>query len=210
MQSDDATSMLMTMASLQEEHNVQVHAEWQEQGYDYYRAIWVECAEMLDHFGWKWWKKQESDIDQVKLELVDIWHFALSELIRSDQLNASLGEELAKVEPIDSTPETFRKAIEALAASSLQSRSFRMSDFTNAMRTLPMDLKELFALYVGKNVLNRFRQDHGYKEGSYRKLWAGREDNEHLIEILGSVSVEPEQMFDMLYQQLELRYSQET
>ena len=210
MQSDDATSMLMTMASLQEEHNVQVHAEWKEQGYDYYRAIWVECAEMLDHFGWKWWKKQESDIDQVKLELVDIWHFALSELIRSDQLNTSLGEELAKVEPIDSTPETFRKAIEALAASSLQSRSFRMSDFTNAMRTLPMDLKELFALYVGKNVLNRFRQDHGYKEGSYRKLWAGREDNEHLIEILGSVSVEPEQMFDMLYQQLELRYSQET
>ena len=210
MQSDDATSMLMTMASLQEEHNVQVHAEWKEQGYDYYRAIWVECAEMLDHFGWKWWKKQESDIDQVKLELVDIWHFALSELIRSNQLKASLGEELAKVEPIDSTPETFRKAIEALAASSLQSRSFRMSDFTNAMRTLPMDLKELFALYVGKNVLNRFRQDHGYKEGSYRKLWAGREDNEHLIEILGSVSVEPEQMFDMLYQQLELRYSQET
>ena len=210
MQSDDATSMLMTMASLQEEHNVQVHAEWKEQGYDYYRAIWVECAEMLDHFGWKWWKKQESDIDQVKLELVDIWHFALSELIRSDQLNTSLGEELAKVEPIDSTPETFRKAIEALAISSLQSRSFRMSDFTNAMRTLPMDLKELFALYVGKNVLNRFRQDHGYKEGSYRKLWAGREDNEHLIEILGSVSVEPEQMFDMLYQQLELRYSQET
>ena len=210
MQSDDATSMLMTMAALQEEHNVQVHADWKEQGYDYYRAIWVECAEMLDHFGWKWWKKQESDIDQVKLELVDIWHFALSELIRSGQLKASLGEELAKVEPLDSTPETFRQAIEALAVSSLQSRSFQMSDFTNAMRTLPMDLKELFALYVGKNVLNRFRQDHGYKEGSYRKLWAGREDNEHLIEILGSVSVEPELMFDMLYQQLELRYSQET
>ena len=101
------------------------------------------------------------------------------------------------------------EAIESLAISSLQSRSFKMSDFTYAMRTLPMDLKELFALYVGKNVLNRFRQDQGYKEGSYRKLWAGREDNEHLIEILESISVEPEEMFDMLYQQLEQRYSQE-
>jgi hypothetical protein len=40
-------------------------------------------------------------------------------------------------------------------------------------------------------------------------LWAGREDNEHLIEILESISVEPEEMFDMLYQQLEQRYSQE-
>ena len=209
MQSDEAISMLMTMASLQDEHNVQVHAEWKEQGHDYYRAIWVECAEMLDHFGWKWWKKQEPDINQVKLELVDIWHFALSELIRSGQLNESLGEELAMVESVKATPETFRKAVESLAISSLQSRSFQMSDFTNAMRTLPMDLKELFSLYVGKNVLNRFRQDNGYKEGSYRKLWAGREDNEHLIEILESVSAEPEQMFNTIYQQLEQRYSQE-
>ena len=209
MQSGDAISMLMTMASLQDEHNVQVHAEWKEQGHDYYRAIWVECAEMLDHFGWKWWKKQEPDINQVKLELVDIWHFALSELIRSGQLNESLGEELAKVESVKATPETFRKAVESLAISSLQSRSFQMSDFTNAMRTLPMDLKELFSLYVGKNVLNRFRQDNGYKEGSYRKLWAGREDNEYLIEILESVSAEPEQMFNTIYQQLEQRYSQE-
>ena len=209
MQSDDAISMLMTMASMQEEHNAQVHPQWKEQGYEYYRAIWVECAEMLDHFGWKWWKNQEPDIDQVKLELVDIWHFALSELIRSEQLHEDLGAELANVEPIDSTPEIFREAIESLAISSLQSRSFKMSDFTYAMRTLPMDLKELFALYVGKNVLNRFRQDHGYKEGSYRKLWAGREDNEHLIEILESISVEPAEMFDMLYQQLEQRYSQE-
>ena len=209
MQSDDAISMLLTMASMQDEHNSQVHPQWKEQGYEYYRAIWVECAEMLDHFGWKWWKNQEPDIDQVKLELVDIWHFALSELIRSDQLDESLGAELANVEPIDSTPEIFRKAIESLAISSLQSRSFKMSDFTYAMQTLPMNLKELFALYVGKNVLNRFRQDHGYKEGSYRKLWAGREDNEHLIEILESISVEPEEMFDMLYQQLEQRYSQE-
>ena len=209
MQSDDAISMLMTMASMQEEHNVQVHPQWKEQGYEYYRAIWVECAEMLDHFGWKWWKNQEPDIDQVKLELVDIWHFALSELIRSEQLHESLGAELANVESIDSTPESFREAIESLAISSLQSRSFKMSDFTYAMRTLPMDLEELFALYVGKNVLNRFRQDHGYKEGSYRKLWAGREDNEHLIEILESISVEPAEMFDMLYQQLEQRYSQE-
>ena len=209
MQYDDAISMLMNMASMQEEHNAQVHPKWKEQGYEYYRAIWVECAEMLDHFGWKWWKNQEPDIDQVKLELVDIWHFALSELIRSEQLHECLGAELANVEPIDSTPEIFRKAIESLAISSLQSRSFKMSDFTFAMQTLPMDLKELFALYVGKNVLNRFRQDHGYKEGSYRKLWAGREDNEHLIEILESISVEPEEMFDMLYQQLEQRYSQE-
>ena len=32
MQSDDAISV-MTMASMQEEHNAQVHPQWKEQGY---------------------------------------------------------------------------------------------------------------------------------------------------------------------------------
>ena len=34
-----------------------------------------ECSELLDHYGWKWWKHQATDLDQVKLEIVDIWHF---------------------------------------------------------------------------------------------------------------------------------------
>ncbi|MFA6630524.1 MAG: dUTPase, partial [Sulfuricurvum sp.] len=35
----------------------------------------------------------------------------------------------------------------------------------------------LYRLYVGKNILNQFRQDHGYKEGHYIKIWNGLEDN---------------------------------
>ncbi len=203
---DKARSMLATMASMQEEHNAQVHPDWRENGYEYYRAIWVECAEMLDHFGWKWWKKQDSDIDQVKLELVDIWHFALSELIRSGKLQENLAITLSSIKSTDSEPEVFRKAIESLAASSLQSQSFDIDYFVNAMQSLPMGLEELFALYVGKNVLNRFRQNNGYKEGTYRKLWAGREDNEHLIEVLDKLSVTPEKIPEALYSELARRY----
>ena len=46
----------------------------------------------------------------------------------------------------------------------------------------------LYRHYVGKNMLNRFRQDHGYRDGSYRKLWDGREDNEHLTQIIAAMS----------------------
>jgi len=89
---DQAASMLATMARMQDAHNRQVHPEWRAQGYPYYRAVWVECAELLDHFGWKWWKHQQPDLDQVKLEVVDIWHFGLSDLMRAD----ALGPEVAK------------------------------------------------------------------------------------------------------------------
>ena len=40
-----------------------------------------------------------------------------------------------------------------------------------------LDLESLYKLYVGKNILNQFRQDHGYKEGTYIKVWNGQEDN---------------------------------
>jgi dimeric dUTPase (all-alpha-NTP-PPase superfamily) len=201
-------AMLETMAVMQEEHNAQVHPQWRDQGYAYYRAIWVECAEMLDHFGWKWWKKQDADLNQVKLELVDIWHFALSELIRSGQLTPSIAEDLATIDGGEVTePEHFRCAIELLASSALATRSFAVEPFKAAMAALPMSYDELFELYIGKNVLNQFRQNHGYKSGTYRKLWAGREDNEHLIEVLAATTAPaaelPQQLYAALYERYE-------
>jgi len=203
--------MLGAMADMQAHHNSQVHPQWPSQGYPYYRAIWVECAEMLDHYGWKWWKKQTPDLDQVKLELVDIWHFALSELMRAEQLDDAIALALGGVEPVaQSDPEAFREAIEALALACLQQRSFELAPFLQAMRTLPMDFAELYGLYVGKNVLNQFRQNNGYRSGEYVKLWAGREDNEHLVELLDALADDPAQLPERLYAALNERYTAST
>ena len=203
-----AQAMLHTMADLQEQHNVLVHPQWREQGFEFYRAMWVECAEMLDHFGWKWWKQQTPDIDQVKLELVDIWHFALSELMRERAIDPAVAEQLATVSVDKATDaESFRLAIETLAAACLSTRSIDLSAFCAAMAALPMDYAELYALYIGKNMLNRFRQNNGYKSGEYRKLWQGREDNEHLIELLDELIDVPEQLPERLYAGLEARYA---
>ena len=203
-----AQAMLHTMAEMQEQQNVLVHPQWREQGFEFYRAMWVECAEMLDHFGWKWWKQQTPDIDQVKLELVDIWHFALSELMRERAIDPAVAEQLATVSVDKATdPEGFRLAIETLAAACLSTRSIDLSAFCAAMAALPMDYAELYALYIGKNMLNRFRQNNGYKSGEYRKLWQGREDNEHLIELLDELSDVPEQLPERLYAGLEARYA---
>jgi len=206
MQLERAREMLNAMAAMQEEHNQQVHPDWRENGYAYYRAIWVECAEMLDHFGWKWWKKQDADIDQVKLELVDIWHFALSEMLRANALTDDVALQLRDVEPKGGDAELFRQAIESLAISSLQSKSFELEPFKAAMQALPMAYDELFAMYVGKNVLNQFRQNNGYKTGEYRKLWDGREDNEHLIELLAELSAAAQDLPQALYEALQERY----
>jgi hypothetical protein len=200
---------LAVMAELQASHNRQVHPEWERQGHAYYRAIWVECAELLDHFGWKWWKRQEADLDQVKLEIVDIWHFGLSELIRGGRLGSSGVDDavLAAVARGLAAPASdFRGAVEALAARTLAERGFPLDEFFVLMRSLPMSFDELYRHYVGKNVLNRFRQTHGYQSGSYRKVWAGREDNVHLVEIVAGLDVDAEGFVDTLFTALETRY----
>ena len=201
----DRVAMLETMAAMQDAHNTQVHPQWRRSGYEYYRAVWVECAELLDHFGWKWWKRQRPDLGQVKLELVDIWHFGMSDLIRADALNAGVIE-LLDIDPAPQAgPEALRLAVEDLARETLAARSFALPAFARVMRLLPLGYDELFRLYVGKNVLNRFRQDHGYRTGTYAKTWDGREDNEHLMELLDDLE-RPETAVADLYGRLEARY----
>ena len=209
MDRSDAWAMVDTMARMQDAHNVQVHPEWRTQGYRYYRAVWVECAELLDHFGWKWWKRQQPDLEQVRLEVVDIWHFGLSDLMRAGTLDESVAERLMAVtdEPAGDG-EAFREAVEGLAQQTLSDRLFAMEPFVAVLDSLPLPLTELFRLYVGKNVLNHFRQDHGYKAGTYRKTWQGREDNEHLVELLADLDGVPaDTVPERLYQALASRYA---
>lgn len=44
----------------------------------YELAMRMEMAEMIESLHWKWWKHQETDWDNVKIELVDILHFWVS------------------------------------------------------------------------------------------------------------------------------------
>ncbi len=201
---------LAAMAELQDSLNQNVHAAWRTQGHQYYRAIWVECAELLDHFGWKWWKHQRPDLDQVKLEIVDIWHFGLSELIRDGSIDAgrvdadviaAFAQRRGSKQPSD-----FRDAVEALAQQTLAQRGFPVAAFVDVMAALPIDLDELYRIYVGKNVLNVFRQANGYQTGAYVKVWQGREDNEHLFELVGTLDAGSRSFFDDLYRALEARY----
>ena len=50
----------------------------------WYRCIYMEAAEAIDSFNWKHWKSINTDPDwaNIKVELVDIWHFIMSESIR--------------------------------------------------------------------------------------------------------------------------------
>jgi len=194
------------MLEMQDAMNARVNPDWRRAGNAWYRAIWTECAEMLDHYGWKWWKHQQPDLEQVGLELVDIMHFAMSDYLLQDDDNAAVAarieSELAEIREGGE----IREAIEQMAQSTIARRSMHFADFSCVMELIGMDFDRLYRSYVGKNVLNFFRQDHGYKDGSYIKQWNGREDNEHLVEVVAALDSDDPGFRNAVYRGLEERY----
>jgi dimeric dUTPase (all-alpha-NTP-PPase superfamily) len=201
---------LATMLELQSDMNTKVHADWREQNFEWYRAIWVECAELLDHYGWKWWKKQQPDVDQIALELVDIWHFGLSLLLLSGKSVEDISDLVVAEFDGQQSSGNFALDLEDFTAATLVTKDFDIAGFARLMNGINMDFETLYIGYVGKNVLNFFRQDNGYQDGSYHKQWGGKEDNEHLVEIVAQLDTSSADFADDLYSQMNEVYKKLT
>lgn len=209
---------LRTMLDMQAGMNAKVNPAWLDAGYPFLLAAVIEGAEAIEHHGWKWWKAQSHDLEQLRMELVDIWHFALSaEMVHNggdldktaDVMFAEFKDCTTSVD-FDGTGydineiDTIRRLelLIGLAAA----RRFSVALFESLLVNCGMTWDDLYRQYVGKNVLNFFRQDYGYKAGSYQKLWNGREDNEHLVEILAAEDAAAPDFRDRVYSGLEARY----
>jgi len=201
-----AVNQISQMLEMQNAMNLRVSEIWRENNYEWYRAIWVECAEMLDHYGWKWWKHQEVDVAQVQLELVDIFHFGLSLRLMSGDAITTIAEELANELTLPTDETDFKLALETLASAAVTHKAFDARALANCMKLMDMDLDELFRQYVGKNTLNFFRQDHGYKDGTYIKVWQGEEDNEVLARVVKTLDANADNFQSQVYQALENSY----
>ena len=214
------TEQASTMLSLQTSMNIKVDPNWVEARYPYLRAVVIEAAEAIEHHGWKWWKKQEKDLPQLQMELIDIWHFILSEILLRNQADQDKSLTALTDSLSDSSTQNVINfddqqflineldliaKFELLIALSV-SRRIELALFASIMTDCEISWTELYCQYVGKNVLNMFRQDKGYKEGTYQKIWNGREDNEYLVEIIGSLASSRSEFKDEVYAALESAY----
>lgn len=161
------------------------------------RCIYMECAEMIDSFSWKHWKNIDAqpDWDNLQIEVVDVWHFIISLAIENyaQQMRGGvedLGIDISnmsafskidlKNDKFASQDEVMEKveSIMSIVLSKVElDLELLISEFFDLVIMSGLDLDALYKLYVGKNILNQFRQDNGYKDGSYIKVWNGQEDN---------------------------------
>ena len=189
---------------------------------DWKRCTYLECAELIESYPWKHWKNIDArpDYANIKIEAVDIWHFIMSQGLE-DYKRGDLGsiETLAKnINDLANysnfsgeLKEHFKDYYEQIAVVEVLMKTLfcegttekLMAAFIDVAMQSGLNLDTLYTLYVGKNILNQFRQDHGYKEGTYIKIWNGEEDNVTMQKVLEeNENVRP----DELYKALEAAY----
>lgn len=203
-------AQLLTMLDLQEKINIRTDGIcWRSEDRDYDLAALVETGELICHNGYKWWKEETCDIPQVQLEVVDIWHFLLSDFLKKETDHKFIASNLHRnissfvyddLSVIDSS----KALMKVILCEELYSH--RMDAFLNLMHSSGLTFESLYYQYVNKNVLNFFRQDHGYKNKTYIKIWDGREDNEHLVEISKKLDPFLDNYSQVLYEKLEEKY----
>ena len=213
--------MLSQMLSIQNTVNSNVDQEWTIKNREWYRAAWVECGELISSLDYKWWKHQEVDLENVRIELVDIWHFILSSCIEG-----IVSAEVVKEHwLIPSSKGDTLELIDILTLNLLKLKYERGSIlsvieiFSKVCNSVSIDLETIYLFYIGKATLNNFRQNNGYKEGTYSKYWRSNyidgaefsvEDNEFLTIILKDYMNNkelPDNLQSIVYNRLNELYS---
>jgi len=194
---------ILQMLQLQQELNDATNGEGWEKGItkngkiiDWKRCTYLECAELIESYPWKHWKNIDAkpDYENIKIEAVDIWHFIMSQALEDYKIKNigtidDLAQNINRLENFskftkDITPTTKDYYAQIEVVEILMKTLFCKSSTEDTMEAFidvaiiaGLNLDTLYTLYIGKNILNKFRQDHGYKDGSYIKIWEGKEDN---------------------------------
>lgn len=207
----DNKKQILEMFKLQQKLNDETNGIGWEKGYtkqdriiNWRRCIYMEASELIDSFNWKHWKDIDIDPnwDNIIIELVDIWHFIMS-LGLEEYKNKNLGDMSDIVSfvidskyyddfcgdaqiPDNSDALHIVNNIEHLIKNSIEAKEFHkiLDDFFIVSLQCGLNIETLYKYYIGKNILNKFRQDNGYKEGTYKKIWNGIEDNVVMTEII--------------------------
>ena len=87
-------SIFENMVELQHQFNKQVAEDYLDKNFNWNSAIIAESGELLDSLGYKWWKKQEPDMENVKVEAIDLLHFVISDRIQKNKKMYSEKESL--------------------------------------------------------------------------------------------------------------------
>ncbi len=170
--------------------------DWAAKALPRHIAIVTEVAEAIESLPWKWWKGGEADLENLKVELIDLWHFVLSWAIQERLFEDGGYSHMHIINQANRIVETHFNTREIESGKIDQTALIRLlvqimhhasspdSEEPGCYDLVALVMSKILAAYLHvapedplparylvKNWLNEFRQVEGYKEtGSpYRK-----------------------------------------
>ena len=189
------------LISLQKMLNDVVDPDWIQNLLDWKLAIQLETAEAVDSLDWKWWKKGKDDWINFEVEMIDMFFFTLAKIIETNQEQAfktimisyMVAEKTennnTKIIRDNKLSKQVQEFIRETYSSTLSINQYLllMSHWVKIWKMLGNDFEYLFKLFKVKYLINIFRQSHGYKEGTYIKIWGDLEDNKAALMLVKDI-----------------------
>ena len=183
--------ILEKLSQMQNALNCFIDADWKRNRSldDWSLAIILETAELIESYPWKWWKNVKAPVDMknVRIELVDILHFALAGAAQGDTKATgdatAMGSTASITNGTEEAIQIYRQILRD--ADAKQFHTVLGKVFAIAAH---YDFN-IIAYYVAKHTLNHVRQLGGYKKNAYQKVnGEGMEDNEMLHACIADIT----------------------
>ncbi len=213
--------MIKEIIQLQDEVNTKTSGKhWRSKELLWTFAMTQETAELIESLNLKWWKGTNLDIkdhtydeviettgmdfDNIVIESVDLLHFLISKYqiqFDNEEIEDMFNSYVTNYEPSILTKGSAEWKQDVFLCAREFIKELDIRSFIILNQAIGVSIETIYGLYLGKNTLNTFRQDHGYKEGTYKKMWKGKEDNEVMF-----MYVKAGWGGDALYKKLEKEY----
>ena len=183
---------------------------------DWFTYIITELAEAIESLNYKHWKQQKNDIDNFLIEAVDVIHFIISKIIKDNSTKPRNSDMLCRLattvfqdarmdrimpNDMEIDIDGVIDAIKDIMKKPNSNQSILLN-YIKMLEKAHISLFTIYQIYLGKNILNEFRQNNGYKDGTYIKIWDGIEDNIYMLnKIKDGIDI------DDLYEILENKYT---
>jgi dimeric dUTPase (all-alpha-NTP-PPase superfamily) len=210
---------IQTLFQLQDELNTSINSEWKTMDYNWHLYIQTEAVEGIQSFSFKHWKKGEDNFLNAEMELTDIIFFTISLCIVEEIPSDIFLDYFIKGMRSNYYPKSKYHCISTFQSIMLSSLTNNILELIKNLgrlaHILNMSLDNIYCKYIAKKVLNTFRQDHGYKEGTYIKEWKSLNDPSGLVEdnvylelfMQDALNEEPEDIYTYLYDKLKIEYN---
>lgn len=179
------------VAKQQDAFNKIVFPDWMARGFAWHRASMVELVEFLEHLNsYKWWKGKSPDFKQAEMELIDVVHFVVSDMLCGHSSGISMqfeevGKYMSKLfdaeknaeyafalgksslirEKNDTAFDTLHRVVDRAVGNAANCNLNLVSDLVTLCGYMGLTGEQVVKLYFGKNALNQLRQTRNYKKG---------------------------------------------